>query len=468
MGSEATPSPARQATISSRAAKVSKETAKNMMWDVFTNIYDPTTNLDGFVNVGVAENFLMHDTLLEYIRTHAELPPKYLTYNDGGDGSRRLKTAASRFLNRHLKPVVQLKPEHLMVTNGVSAAIEHMSWAFTDPGEGILLGRPHYGAFIPDIVSRPLAEVVPVSFDEVDPFEVKCVAKYEKALLEFEEQTGKRVRALVLCHPHNPLGRCYPRETIVELMRLCQKYQVHLISDEIYAMSVWENTVDVAANTPAPVVFESALSIPTQDLIDPQLVHALWGMSKDFGANGIRVGIIISQSNPDLVAALKGPTLYSYVSGLSDHIAASILEDDTFTDEYIRINQRKLSESYAIVARAMQAHDIEYATGCNASFFVWANLGKAYLANKRITLPDDSPTDLTRMVMEELIQKRVFLADGTAFGSEKPGWFRIVFSHPKPFLDEALRRIMAAIGAPSVSSQPAPAPERALAAISLS
>ncbi|KAF3483000.1 ACC synthase [Arthroderma uncinatum] len=461
MGSEPTPAPARQATISQRAAKIAKETAANLMWDVFTNLYDPTTNKDGFVSVGVAENFLMHDTLLEYIRTHAELPAQYLTYNDGGDGSRRLKIAASRFLNRHLMPIVPLAPEHLMVTNGVSAAIEHMSWAFTDPGEGILLGRPYYGAFVPDIMSRPHAEVVAVSFDEVDPFEVKCVAKYEKALLEFEARTSKRVRALMLCHPHNPLGRCYPRETIIELMRLCQKYQIHLISDEIYAMSVWENTVDVAASTPAPVKFESALSIPTKDLIDPQLVHALWGMSKDFGANGIRVGVIISQTNPHLMAALKGPTLYSYVSGLSDHIAASILEDDAFTEEYIRANQRKLSESYAIVARAMQAHNIEYATGCNASFFVWANLGEAYLRNKQITLCDDAPTDLTQTVMNELIKRRVFLADGTAFGSEKPGWFRIVFSHPKPFLDEALGRIMAAIG------EPAPALESALADVKL-
>ncbi|KAM5476028.1 hypothetical protein MauCBS54593_000711 [Microsporum audouinii] len=435
----------RRAAVSHRAAKVAKETEANMMWDVFTNLYDATTNKDGFVNVGVAENFLMHDTLLEYIRAHADLPQKYLTYNDGGDGSKRLKTAASRFLNRHLKPVVPLTPEHLLVTNGVSAAIEHLAWAFTNPGEGILLGRPHYGAFVPDMESRPEAEVVPVSFDDIDPFEVRCVAKYEKALLEFEERTGKRVRALMLCHPHNPLGRCYPRKTIVELMKLCQKYQIHLISDEIYALSVWENTVDTA---PAPVEFISALSIPTEGLIDPNLLHALWGMSKDFGANGIRVGVIISQSNPDLLAALKGPTLYSYVSGLSDHIASSILEDDAFTNNYITVNQRKLSESYAFVAQAMQDHGIEYATGCNASFFIWVNLGKTYLRNKRTTRRDETPTDLTRTVMEELKAKRVFLADGTAFGSEKPGWFRIVFSHPRPFLDEALGRIMAAIGEP--------------------
>ncbi|EFR00104.1 1-aminocyclopropane-1-carboxylate synthase [Nannizzia gypsea CBS 118893] len=444
MSSRGASATGRPATVSNRASKVSEETAANRMWDVFTNLYDATTNKDGFVNVGVAENFLMHGTLLEYIRKHSDLPPQYLTYNDGGDGSRRLKTAASRFLNRHLKPVVPLEPEHLLVTNGVSAAIEHLAWAFANPGEGILLGRPHYGAFIPDMTSRPEAEVVPVSFDDIDPFEARCVTKYERAMMDFEARTGKRVRALMLCHPHNPLGRCYPRETIIELMKFCQRYQIHLISDEIYAMSVWENTIDTAPGTPPPVKFISALSIPTQGLIDGNLLHALWGMSKDFGANGLRVGIIISQSNPELMAAIKGPTLYSYVSGLSDHIVSSILEDEAFTDRYIAVNQMKLSESYAFVAQAMRDHNIEYAVGCNASFFVWVNLGKAYLRNKRVPMP----ADLTRTVMDELISKRVFLADGTAFGSEKPGWFRIVFSHPRPFLDEALGRIMAAIGEP--------------------
>jgi aspartate/methionine/tyrosine aminotransferase len=74
-------------------------------------------------------------------------------------------------------------------------------------------------------------------------------------------------------------------------MKLCQKYKIHLISDEIYALSVWTNRID-ELKTP-PVDFQSVLSIGSTGLINLELIHILWGTSKDFGANGIRLGVII-------------------------------------------------------------------------------------------------------------------------------------------------------------------------------
>lgn len=58
-------------------------------------------------------------------------------------------------------------------------------------------------------------------------------------------------------------------------MKLCQRYQIHLISDEIYALSVWRNREHADA-----VKFTSVLSIELTGVIDASLVHVLWGMSK--------------------------------------------------------------------------------------------------------------------------------------------------------------------------------------------
>lgn len=58
-------------------------------------------------------------------------------------------------------------------------------------------------------------------------------------------------------------------------MKFCQRYKIHLFSDEIYALSVWKNP-----EVPDAVTFESVLSIDTTGIIDPNLVHVLWGMSK--------------------------------------------------------------------------------------------------------------------------------------------------------------------------------------------
>ncbi|KAJ5607688.1 hypothetical protein N7537_004307 [Penicillium hordei] len=374
------------AVVSRRAQDAAQAGSKNPMWDVMSNLWCPLTNPDGYVNVGVAENVLMHDQLLSFINTKLDLPPKYLTYNDGGSGSLRLKRAISHFLNRHLHPVIPLDPSHLIISNGVSSAIEHISSAFADLGEGILLGKPFYGTFIPDMSLRPGTTVVPVNFGNCDPFSIEAVAKYEQALLDFQQTKGRKVKALMLCHPHNPLGRCYPRDVIIKLMHLCQKYKLHLISDEIYALSVWENTVDKHLH---PVTFESALSIDLAGIIDSRLVHVLWGMSKDFGANGLRLGVIISQANDDLHQVLKGVSIYSYASGVSDHLTSLLLEDFEFTNQYIRYNRKKLSESHAYAVGYIRRHDIEYAQGCNAAFFLWVNLGKKY----RQLYPDESNSE---------------------------------------------------------------------------
>jgi hypothetical protein len=70
-------------------------------------------------------------------------------------------------------------------------------------------------------------------------------------------------------------GRCYPRETMVEYMRLCQKYNIHLLSDEIYGLTTF-----ATKEVPNPTPFTSLLSIDKTGIIDPSLCHVVHGMSK--------------------------------------------------------------------------------------------------------------------------------------------------------------------------------------------
>lgn len=424
-------------SLSNRAHEA-EESIKDMdLWEVIPNLFDQETNPDGIVSLGVAENTLMHDVLRKHIHDNLALTNPAFTYGDGTTGTKRVKKAVSRFLTTHLKPFKAIEPAHITMTNGCSAAIEHLSWAVANPGDGILLGQPYYGTFVPDLTARFGAKLLPVAFGEVDPLGEDAVAEYERVILEAQTQ-GTRVAGLVISHPHNPLGRCYSRSVLIALMKLCQKYKVHFISDEIYALSVWTNTID---QHPPCVPFESALSIDTADIIDPDRVHVLWGMSKDFGANGIRVGTIVSQANMSLHASIVAVGLYSSVSSISDHVTTNILEDDTFVESYIAENQRKLSAQYTHVVSWAQKNEIDYAPGVNAAFFLWVDLGKAYMARH----PQLETNDITDLVMSKLMEKKVFLASGKAFGSEKPGWFRIVFSHVDEYLDLGLERVMDAL-----------------------
>lgn len=90
-------------------------------------------------------------------------------------------------------------------------------------------------------------------------------------------------------------------------MRLCQEHRIHLISDEIYGLSVFDTKYSTA------ISFTSVLSIDPLELIDLTLLHVFYGMSKvylisggcspfadmvvkDFGAAGLRVGCVITRN----------------------------------------------------------------------------------------------------------------------------------------------------------------------------
>lgn len=393
----------------------------------------------------MAESSLMHQELLEHIHKNIALTSHSLTYGDGPTGSHRIKKVLSKFLNKHLKPHKPIEPAHITVTSGCSPCLEHLSWAFANPGDGFLLGQPWYGSFIPDISLRPEVEVVPVPFHDKDPLSIDAVQKYEDAILKAQSK-GQRVAGLMLCHPHNPLGRCYSRDVLIGLMRLCERHEIHLVSDEIYALSVFQNKVDIE---PPGVVFESILSIDPKGIVDPARIHVVWGMSKDFGANGMRLGVLVSQYSEALHNALLQPALYSVPSGMSDHAASNILDDEEFTDRYIAENQRKLAEHHRTAATWAKENGIEYKPGVNAAFFLWVNLGQAYQRRH----PGITVDNVSNHVMQLLLKQKVWLASGVQFGAEEPGWFRIVFTHLTDYLHEGLDRIVVALNDPGSSDE---------------
>ncbi|KAF6803962.1 ACC synthase [Colletotrichum sojae] len=307
--------------LSNRGREAIKPDDNMMLWTILRDLWDPNSNPTGYVSLGVAENSLMHEKLSEHIHKNLTLPAHSLTYGDGMTGSKRLKASLARFMTDRFNPASTIQPEHVTFTNGCSSALEHLAWVLGNPGDGFLLGQPHYGNYYPDIEYRMGCKIVQVPFHDVDPLEASAVQKYEEALLEAQKK-GIRVSGLILCHPHNPLGRCYPRKVIIELIRLCQKINTQ----------------------PPSVPFESCLSISMDGIMDAHRLHILWGMSKDFGANGIRLGALVSQHNSSLHSALTPVAIYSSPSSISDHDTANMLDDREWVDGYIEENRRKLQE----------------------------------------------------------------------------------------------------------------------------
>lgn len=395
----------------------------------------------------------MQTELMHYINEKIQFPGSALTYGDGAGGQRFLRQAFARSLNRHFKPMKRIDAEHICITNGVSSAVEHLSNLLADPGDVFLLGQPYFGGFLNSIGLRTGTQVVPVSFGDVDPLSKAAVEVYETAI-KTSIARSQKVAGLVLCNPHNPLGRCYPKETLKGLMQLCGKYNVHFISDEIYAMSVF-NPNELKSEVPSHGScegFTSLCAIEPSDLIDPSLVHIVYGLSKDFGANGLRIGCIISQNNAKLHQALVPPIVYSYASSISELIAAKVLGNDQFTDWYIAENRLRLKQRYTEVVRWADYHQVEYRKDVQAAFFLWVNFGAVFRRTKMgeamLQANESDSMDLDNLIQQALLAGKVFLISGSNCGHDSPGWFRIVFSQARRDLDEGLRRTETALGLP--------------------
>ena len=448
------------------AAAAAGAAPQKLFKEVLSDQYDATTNPQGFVNLGIAENTLMHAELVAHLKRHFDPPSSAFSYGSGPGGSIRLRTALAEFFNHFFAPATPVKSEHINISNGVTAALERCAFEIGDPGDSFLLGRPYYGSYASDIGDRANVRTIPVSFGGINPLSIAAVDCYAEAMYNAraDSQTSGAVRALLLCSPHNPLGQCYPRETLVELMRFCQREQIHLICDEIYALSSFENPT--MSNTEG---FTSALSVVSPDIIDPALVHVLWGLSKDVGANGLRIGCVVSQANQSLVEALDNHAAYSFPSAMLEYMACCILEDHQFLDAYVQENRRRLQRNYILTVDFLKTYNIPFHASTNAGMFVWINLGEAvrrFRARSPVrsvlsNCPQEAATNLKfiagtqmggridmtdEMIMKVLVARKVSVASGDAFGSENSGWFRVVFAQAEHVLFEGLTRMVMALG----------------------
>ncbi|MBQ8397983.1 MAG: PatB family C-S lyase [Clostridia bacterium] len=114
------------------------------------------------------------------------------------------------------------------VIPGISAAIS----AFTQPGDGVIIQPPVYPPFMG--VTRNMGRVV--LENTLIEHEADGILTYE---IDFDGLRALAARPdarlMVLCSPHNPLGRVWSREELTEICRICAENDVYLVSDEIHS-----------------------------------------------------------------------------------------------------------------------------------------------------------------------------------------------------------------------------------------
>ncbi|CAF3506030.1 unnamed protein product [Fusarium graminearum] len=373
--------------------------------------------------IDYAERALVTDQLKEFADKSVTISNEDFLYRGSHAGGSRFPTALAAHLNEYLTPSSPITPDMIRCVGAATAMHDILAWGVADPGDGVLTSRPVYGRFELDFGNKSQAKVVYSDNKTEEAFQDGIIDHFEEALLRSSE-AGIHVKMVLIVNPHNPLGRCYPKSTLVKIMQFCQKHRLHLLSDEIYACSVF--------NSDEPATpFTSILSIDSTNLIDPDLLHVTYGLSKDFGAAGLRLGAIITRSQP-VLRAIEAAMRFHNPSGASLAIGNAMLEDRVWCRSFVDSSRSKLSQAHRHVTSQLKAMNIKYLPGSNAGFFVWIDLSPY--------LPSELDGELNQefALAKRLREAGVFLHPREEHSLE-PGWFRIVYTQDPRTVTEGLQ-----------------------------
>ncbi|TGO44081.1 hypothetical protein BCON_0613g00020 [Botryotinia convoluta] len=242
-----------------------------------------------WIDLSFAENYIIRKEALEIFRDAAatKVGEADLNWPHGFWGEARLLTALSSLFNAYFAPFEPVENQHVVLTAGAAGSLDGLAWSLCDAGEGILVPCPyHAGAY--EVFLNIHTGIVPIpiivgSLDDV--FGEGMIPTLEKGL----QNATVPVKAMVLTNPPSPLGRCYSKQNLIDLMKFCQRHGLHLIADEVFALSEHE-----CSNLRQPRQFTSALAIDAgAHGCDASKIHVIWSMSKDLGATGVRLFSII-------------------------------------------------------------------------------------------------------------------------------------------------------------------------------
>ncbi|MDE6850970.1 MAG: pyridoxal phosphate-dependent aminotransferase [Lachnospiraceae bacterium] len=184
---------------------------------------------------------------------------------------------------------LEIRKEWLVYSSGVIPAISSAVRKLTTPGENVLIQTPVYNTFFNSIRNNGRNVL-------------ECPLKYKDYIytIDFDrlerDLADPQTSMMILCNPHNPVGKIWDRDTLARIGDLCAKYHVLVISDEIHCdllapgmkyvpfAGVSENCRNHSISLVAPTKTFNLAGLQTAAAIvpNPLLRHRLWrGINTD-------------------------------------------------------------------------------------------------------------------------------------------------------------------------------------------
>ncbi len=376
------------------------------------NSYHKDLNPNGYIGLCVAENKLVAKMVADRLNEIAMVPPSVLGY-DAMTGSERFRKQLGRFMGRTFLGRV-FPPHQISVLAGAGSVLEILFHALADPGDGVLVPTPSYAGFWMDLEMRDELKIIPVHCSSDDGFRL-TPQRLDRAIAE----AGRPVKALLFTNPNNPLGTVYSVEEVEEIRDWAAARTIHVVLDEIYALSVFGKKPFTSCAAVRPTLGE--------------YLHIVWAFSKDFGASGLRCGVLVSE-NRAVNTAVNALAYWACCSGHTQYLLGELISDDAWIDGYIDSMQGLLRDSHRRLTTLLGEGGIAHIP-VEAGVFVLLDL-RSFLT--------ESTWEAEHGLWHRILDvANVNLTPGAACHVGEPGFFRLCYAgQPEETLAAGVRRLV--------------------------
>ncbi|HNV92589.1 MAG TPA: pyridoxal phosphate-dependent aminotransferase [Candidatus Cloacimonas sp.] len=210
---------------------------------------------------------------------------------------------------------LKYSPKEILVSPGAKASIVNALTAVCDVKDQVLMGAPYWVSY-PYQVALANAEPIYIPTKEEDGYKIRA------AELEIAIQENPCTKALILNSPGNPTGAVYTKEELAALAEICIKYDILVISDEIYERLVYDDVKHISIASISEEMKQRTIVIN--------------GVSKAYAMTGWRLGYAAGPANIIATAGKVQEHSTSCVNSITQYACVTALNEEDDSIEKMR------------------------------------------------------------------------------------------------------------------------------------
>ena len=309
--------------------------------------------------------------------------------------------------------------ENIVPTTGVIAAYSAAIKAMTVPGDKVIVMTPCYNAFFPAIRNNKCAQL-------------DSPLVYSGGLwsIDYEDLDRKaaEARVLLLCNPHNPVGRVWTREELLRVGEICLKHNVFVISDEIHCELTYPgHDYTPWATLPREMVLNSCSCIsPT----------------KAFNIAGIQIANVFA-ADPAVLAKLDRAINDNECCDVNVFGVAALKAAYNHGEAWLDQLREYLLDNARTVYCYLEDNLPEVvASPLEGTYLMWLDFRRFFAGAQNDKGGAQNDKGFSARLAEYLENVAgVKLSTGTIYGPVAEGWERLNIACPRKVLLEGLERI---------------------------